>query len=65
MKWIAVDDQTPRAELEGPIRRDLVGIFQVEQMTDEEARVAISPTRYAFPRAPRFSIEIFKFWAMY
>ena len=41
------------AELEGSIRRDLVRLFRGEEMTYEETHVAISPTRYAFPRAPR------------
>ena len=41
-----------RAELEGSIRWDLVRLSQGEQVTDEEIRVAIPPTRYVSPRAP-------------
>ena len=42
-----------RAELGGPVRRDFVRFFGVLVGVDEEIRVAISPTRCVFPRAPR------------
>ena len=53
-----------RAELGGSVRRDFVRFSGVEQGADEEIRVAISPTRCAFSRAPRaragtFRLEIF------
>ena len=44
-----------RSELEGSIRRDLVRLSHGGEMTFEESRIAISSTRHASPRAPRFS----------